>query len=96
MCKLLSTNVFRTKNVMSYALILIITDILESLTLKDPCEKCLVKAACRKNCPEKEEFQMFIFPHETAKQKKYWAWGLILSILFSFISIGGLTYKMFF
>lgn len=64
---------------MSYALILIITDILQSLKLKDPCKKCLLKVCCSEICEEKEKVNRFIFPQSSVRVIRYMAWLSITS-----------------
>ena len=65
-----------------------LVDIYFTLTYKDPCKKCIVRACCSEECEEVIMTKRFLFPHTSIKEKKYWA---ILYSICIISSIGSLS-----
>ena len=72
-----------------------IQELWQSLWLKDPCNKCLVKACCSEKCEIVIAIDNFLFPHDTITEKKRMAWVVIISILVSISSIAWMFFQQF-
>ena len=43
------------------------------LFIKDPCNKCLVKACCSSICMDRREFNNLIDPYDNLRYRKIWS-----------------------
>jgi ferredoxin len=70
-----------------------VSDLISSLVLKDPCKKCIVRSCCTEVCPKKAELNFFVFPHSSIKEKRGWAILTVISLLFALVSLINLFVK---
>ena len=65
------------------------------LTMKDPCEKCLVKACCSTACEYKTVLDNFIYPHSSIKMKKFVTWCWVITVIYVVVLYGvAITYRV--
>lgn len=66
-----------------YTVIKLIYKLYKTITLKDSCKDCLVRACCTAFCDKRKKVQYYITPYRSIKASKRWAWISIFIITIS-------------
>ena len=71
-----------------------VIDIFTTIVIKDPCDTCIVRACCSEECEDYYKFRRFIFPHDSLKSKRFFAWVVIVSVCFALFSWSAMLIRL--